>query len=200
MKKLNKIRLGGFTLIELLVVIAIIAILAGMLLPALAAAREKARRSNCLAQVKQIGLGIAMYSDSNKEWAPTLAATTGTAQEHFVKMDGEVPQGKIFQCPSDDRQTEISTAGLGAGECSYVYQGSLKWQKNPDSPIVADRGLSTATGPAGATWTVANGSPHKTAGGNVLFCDGHAEFMPSLRTAFKPDSGTASNYPLANPN
>jgi prepilin-type N-terminal cleavage/methylation domain-containing protein/prepilin-type processing-associated H-X9-DG protein len=95
----------GFTLIELLVVIAIIAILAAILFPVFAKAREKARQTSCLSNAKQIGLGFTMYCQDYDEciplWAtPATNPYSGGYMTYPVLIDPYVKNTSIWACPS----------------------------------------------------------------------------------------------------
>ncbi len=87
-------RKHGFTLIELLVVIAIIAILAAILFPVFARAREKARQASCQSNLKQIGLAWAMYVQDYDEILPPRS-------KYYMCLDPYIKNTQIWKCPSD---------------------------------------------------------------------------------------------------
>ena len=109
----RKTRKAGraFTLIELLVVIAIIGILAGLLLPAMAAAKNKAKKIGCLSNMRQLGIGMMMYADDFDGYLPRTTHGSSSANESWIHTLrpylGKVDEVRV--CPSDPRGTERLT-------------------------------------------------------------------------------------------
>jgi prepilin-type N-terminal cleavage/methylation domain-containing protein/prepilin-type processing-associated H-X9-DG protein len=115
---------GAFTLIELLVVIAIIAILAAILFPVFAQAREKARQASCISNLKQIGLGITQYiQDYDETYPPRILNPAGSPYGWADAIQPYIKSTQLFQCPSEARRPGADpNAG---GYTDYWYNASL---------------------------------------------------------------------------
>ena len=179
----------GFTLIELLVVIAIIAILAAILFPVFARAREKARQASCLSNTKQLVLGILMYAEDYSECLPmsrSYSTPGNTSQVGWVTIvEPYLKNTQIRQCPSargvsvnygcschSSYSAMLRNAGRAIGDIYY-----------PSEMYVIMCGLTNYTHPPENCWpgvcgcTAWNLTFRHNDGTNVGFCDGHAKWM-----------------------
>ncbi|HZW05512.1 MAG TPA: type II secretion system protein [Phycisphaerales bacterium] len=164
----KKGRAPGFTLIELLVVIAIIALLVGILLPALAKAREVARTTKCMVNFKSIGQGFSLYANDNKERIWEAGVVNGAVRRFWYAQATNSTQpsnpatnplmlgpafiylsavDRVFECPTNKRQTQTAVGGTPADPAIAMQQ--VLWNE-----FLADRKLNfdytMATGAAGA--------------------------------------------------
>jgi prepilin-type N-terminal cleavage/methylation domain-containing protein/prepilin-type processing-associated H-X9-DG protein len=212
----------GFTLIELLVVIAIIAILAAILFPVFARARENARRASCQSQLKQIALGMKQYIQDYDEKFVPRRGVNGTSEGWANLVQPYMKSEQIFQCPSESTAPggmSSTTAidyfynySLGASYLAppvYEQRGGVSEAsiQYPTSTILnGDGAADTAQNslfaiPAGAAQIAA--SIRHLDGANYSFVDGHVKWFRPEKIGwgyFDPSSTCALGDKTASPN
>ena len=156
----------GFTLIELLVVIAIIAILAAILFPVFARARENARRSSCQSNMKNIALGFKQYLQDYDEKYPAKDSWT-TAIFTYTKSD------QVLRCPSAG-----NTEATVASKIDYLYNAGLHVAKESriEATAVTVLNAEAARGVA-SSGSVASAPTRHFDGSNYSFVDGHVKWL-----------------------
>ncbi|MBM3475289.1 MAG: DUF1559 domain-containing protein [Armatimonadetes bacterium] len=200
----------GFTLIELLVVIAIIAILAAILFPVFARAREKARQTSCLSNIKQLNLGMLMYAQDYDETLPhyadhgCYAAPLPSRYLWDALIGPYTKNAQISRCPSmpatalsigPNYYHIINCALSGTTPIPGVILARIEvpaqamMLSDTDSALIYCR-VCYPTGPrAGEPYGRVPLERHNE-GNNIGYCDGHAKWLKATTMVNIPTAGT----------
>lgn len=185
MQKMNESR-KGFTLIELLVVIAIISILAAILFPVFARARENARRASCLSNLKQMGLGIMQYTQDYDETYPMSLNYYSSAggDETFWTEDIQpyVKSTQLFYCPNGYQASSLN-GNYGANRAILPYSNAAVNQIK----VAAIQSASTI-------YMIMDYGNYSASSSNVRFGDGTTwQYLPGMGEGGTACAVTAMN-------
>ncbi len=207
----------GFTLIELLVVIAIIAILAAILFPVFARAREKAKQTSCLSNMKQMGLAMLSYAQDYDE---RFMRSAGYRGEPLVLDDDPdvyaywwqqlmpyMMNEQILACPADTNTTVSSGGSADPPDPrhnidytlnTYLAQDEMARIETPASRVALVEGVNNyarVMNPeslrTGTTLNFLWSQTRHNDRSNALFCDGHAKVCPQI---FRSDTPAPPNF------
>jgi prepilin-type N-terminal cleavage/methylation domain-containing protein len=206
-------RAGGraFTLVELLVVIGIIALLLGILMPALGGARAQARAVGCLSNVRQIAVAAQMYANETKRFVafvPAIGAEPAKDRKELLfpyltqgKSNADNAGNQVWHCPSNDRVEEEASYGFNVNLNGVRITRIRKWS---ETVALCDAGMADtpAGGPSLAThcWPPSRAATSSSCRPNHLrhpkqmvcvgFADAHAERMPLAMPFYPGPVGT----------